>query len=145
MSRVKRASLLGGLVGLLVLLLSTPGTSHDLSRAEIETLVRQEILDYAHFRRWFAFCSDVYERVMTTVTDCIERQEIGLSSCRRTETELLNYAAALRTLPQCRVFQTIAQRCTDKYGPDTEGTAIQSESFFACLKHPHVEWLEEAR
>ena len=86
-----------------------------------------------------------HERVIQTLLQCVERQEVGLSTSCGDGTDLLQHAAALRTIPQCRVFHTIAQRCEEKYGPDADGTLIKNETYFACMKHPPIEWLEEAK
>ena len=130
-------------VGLLGLL-PVSAAGHGWSQADIETLVRREILSHEHHRRWFAFCSDINERIIQRAEQCIERREVGLpTTCQ--VTDLLKHGAALRTIPVCAGFAAIAERCEEKYGPDKKGTLVKDQTFFACLKHPPVEWLEEVK
>ena len=133
------------LCGLVLLgLLPASAVGHELSPAEIETLVRQEIVRHEQHRRRLAFCSDMNERIIQRAEKCIERHEIGLSTTCQV-TPLIEHAAALRTVPICAEFAAIAKRCEQAYGPNSSGgTLVKNQTFFACMKHPPIDWFEEA-
>ena len=126
------------------LLISSPATSHEWSQAEVETLVRHEILNHERSRQLFAVCSAMSARVVALAESCVERHEMGLSEPRCSATDRLQEGAAILSVPACAVYAAIADRCKKKHYP-AEGlpTALQGHAYMACLKHPPVSWLEE--
>jgi len=140
-------AMLGSLVvGVSLLgLLAAPAASHEWSQAEMEALVRSEILKHEQQRRLVALCSDIHERIVRGAEQCVERHERGLSTPPCHVADLLREGAALRTGPLCQVFDAIATRCQKQYEEADSTSLSAGYAYLGCLKHPPVGWLEEAK